>query len=244
MNQGERDELLVKLQLINIRDHSKTKNFVGFKGIEYNSLPKNCNLFKVECEANNGNEDLLNEVCEYCGITKASPRDKADIIINNEGYSIKSFQSAPPAIANHTQRKGWERIANELNISMDILDSIINDYWIKREEGLIKEDTRIGDLYCPFNNYKEELRPFIEYFIFKGTGSGLSKTPASKILQFSKPLDYTTWKISSSKYYDKIWNKLIFSIRSKGINQDYPPEDSWTKLYQDSYKGALHIRIR
>ena len=52
------------------------------------------------------------------------------------------------------------------------------------------------------------------------------------------------------KYYDKIWSLLRFSMRSKGISENYPDCKNvasirkWTKKRDGKYKGALHIRYK
>lgn len=259
INQGERDENLVKLKLIALRDtgssiiikgKSVKVNSVGFNGFEYGSLPHGCDLHKIEREANNGNMVPLEQACQYCGISKAGARDKADVFINGTGYSVKSHQAAPPAIVNHTPRNGWVRIAAEKNININPLDNIIKEYWIKRKSGIIKEDTCIGDAECPFNDHKEELRGFLEYFLFEGSGSARSKVPAEGILEFTRPLDETTWEFSKGEYLDKVWSRLVFSIRNKGMNDKYPNCKSqveiapWVNHFQGSYKGSLHVRVR
>lgn len=259
INQGERDEYLVKLRLIQLRDMQEGINMggefkgiesVGFNGIEYRQLPQDCDLKRVESSANKGDMRLLEQLCDVCRIKKTGTREKADVFINGKGFSIKSRQSAPPAIVNHTPRNGWVRIANEKNVSIGTLDSIIAKYWDLRKAGIIKEDTGIGDEYCPFNGYKDELKVFLEYFLYEGTGSAKSKVPAEAFLEFSKPLDERTWEFSRNEYYDKIWERLVFSIRDKGMHPQYPNcKDAkliapWTNWFQGSYKGSLHVRVR
>ena len=259
INQGERDEHLVKLRLIEMRDSGKEividgrkirVSSVGFEQTEYRRLPNGTNLAYIEQEANSGNMTPLERVCNYCGISKAGARDKADVFINGQGYSVKSHQAAPPAIVNHTPRNGWVRIAKEKGLSIRILDSIIKDYWEKRTAGVIKEDTCIGDRNCPFNNHKEDIRAFLEYFLFEGSGSSRSKVPAVGVLEFTRPLDESTWEFSKGEYLDKVWDRLVFSVRNKGMNPNYPQckcadEISvWTKNFQGSNKGSLHVRVK
>lgn len=259
INQGERDENLVKLRLIEMRDtggfvkiNGKVTQVqsVGFNGVEYGSLPKGTDISYIEREANKGNMLPLEKICAICGISKAGARDKADVFINGLGYSVKSHQAAPPAIVNHTPRNGWLRIANEKALDISILDKIIKDYWAKRKQGIIKEDTCIGDRHCPFNGYKEELRGFLEYYLFEGSGSARSKVPAYGVLEFTRPLDESTWEFSKGEYLDKVWNRLVFSIRNKGMNDNYPHCKAnneiapWVEHFQGSYKGSLHVRVR
>lgn len=259
INQGERDESLVKLRLIEMRDNNipiiineeaVPVTSVGFNGIEYKSLPAQINLNDIEKQANVGNMDPLKKITAACGINKAGRMDKADVMINGVGYSLKSHQAAPPAIVNHTPRNGWLRIAKEKNLDIRELDNIVASYWRLRKEGSIGEDVCASDANCPFAAKKEYLKPFLQYFLYEGTGSSRSKVPANAMLEFDKPLQETTWKITTDNYLDAVWNRLVFSVRNKGMNPKYPNCANaaeiavWTEYFQGSYKGSLHVRVK
>lgn len=255
MNTGEYNEILVKLLLIQYRDSKKiiptiSNNFiitsVGFGGIEYESLPKGTILKNLT------NSELI-KLAYTVGIRKAGALDKADVYINNMPYSIKSLQKAPPALVNHTARPGWERVCNELGISISELDDMIDKYWDLRKRNIIKEDVSNNDINSPFANHKEYLSKILNYFLFKGSGSKESKHPASFILDFVDPLNINTWKVWGSDYIDKHWHRLVFSLRSRRGMGNYPyitnknKKDSmakWTVLWQNGYKGALHVRVK
>lgn len=259
MNQGERDELIIQIKLIELRDRKLVFNgmqisSVGFANKEYGILPTN---FNIDDLLNMNDTDLL-DFSNYLGIKKSPGGAKADAYINGDGYSLKSNNSAPPALVNHTTRPGFERVANIVNVDISILDRIIDNYWTLRKSGNIKEDILNSNPLSPFYNYKEELRPVLNYFLFKGSGSKLSKYQADYILSVVNPLDVNTWKIyDESNALDIIWDKLIFSLRaSKGMPSGYPDNlsikmqplktsiDKWTELSSNKYRGALHIRAK
>ena len=250
MNNGEGDELYIKLCLLNARDqHNSSINSVGFAGPEYKPLP-----FPLTTGIYQLNDTQLLQLATSLGCCKAPSSAKSDVYINNSGVSLKSSSAAPAALVNHTARPGFERVCKTLGIDIKQLDEIIDEYWKLRMSGKISEDTRITDLRCPFKNYKKYLKPILSYFLFTGTGSKDSPYPAQCLLEFSDPFNTKTWNIlSPSEAVDAIWNKLIFSLRAKkGMPTDYDPStysgtnaDSiarWTRFHSGDYRGALHIR--
>lgn len=259
MNQGERDELIVQLKLIELKQQSFNLNQVGIINsvklqTEYKPLPKGLDLNTISTYT----DVQLQKLAIDCGISKAGTGYKADTIINGEAISLKSNKSAPPALVNHTTRPGFEFAANNSGADITKLDQIINEYWDLRMSKQIGEDISNSNILSPFRLKKEELKPILNYFLFDGTGSGLSKLPANRILGFTNPLDITTWQ-----FYDKTdavnlyWDKLIFSLRAKkGMPAGYPDTmsskmnllkpsvDLWTKHIDGDYRGALHIRSK
>ena len=261
INSGEIDELLVKLKLIELRDSNKqiqlygkteTITAVGFKEQEYGVLPQGTNLLSVVASARNGDLAQLETLANTVGITKAGVYDKADVYINGIGFSIKSLRAAPPALVNHTARDGWERACSYTKQNITELDEIINEYWDKRKKGIISEDVRNNNPLSPFRNHKDYLKKVLNYFLFTGSGSRVSPSPADYILEFDNPLEVETWSVYKDEYLDKFWDKLIFSLRSSKGMGNYPNiKDSqkktsmakWTVLYEGAYKGALHVRV-
>jgi hypothetical protein len=259
MNQGERDELIVQLKLIELKQQSFDLNQVGIVNSvklrnEYKALPEGLNLYTILTYS-----DLqLQSLAISCGISKAGTGYKADTIINGEAISLKSNKSAPPALVNHTTRPGYEFAAFNSGADITHLDEIINEYWELRMSQQIGEDISNSNILSPFRLKKEELKPILNYFLFDGTGGGLSKLPADRVLGFTNPLDITTWR-----FYDKAdavnlyWDKLVFSLRSKkGMPNGYPDNmsqkalsskssvDLWTRHINGNHKGALHIRSK
>jgi hypothetical protein len=259
MNNGERDELLVQFKLIELRDKQITSSLLGEissvkMGTEYNPLPAGFDLQRLKRITD---AELEREARIY-GIKKAGGRHKADTIINAIPFSVKSKQYAPPALVNHTTRPGFELAAQHSGGDIALLDEIIDEYWTLRLANKITEDTSNSHPHSPFRGKKEIIRPFLNHFLFKGTGSGLSKLPANSILAFTDPFNTTTWSIyDESDAIDLYWDKLIFSLRAKkGMPEGYPDHmtpyygplkssiDRWTKFCCGDYRGALHIRSR
>lgn len=200
--------------------------------------------------------EKLNAFFKEKKITKAGTYSKADIYINGIGYSIKYTDSAPPAIVNHTNRTGWQFAAEEMNTKIEPLDEIIAEYWQKRLSNLIKEDVSNNDVNSPFKNKIEILRPFLEYYSFHGTGSKRSAHPAEAIIKFSDPQNIGSYQlIKKTEFIDQIWDRLVFSVRSKkgmpsninSPNLDPNKKSSilkWSNTIDGNLKGALHVRIR
>lgn len=254
-NIGEIDELKAKLSLIYWRDSNNMHGIlsVGFYKDDfkiYFDFPSHSYDLNQICSMN------LNEVktiCKKLGIDKSPPRLKADVVINGNNVSLKSKNGALPALLNHTNRSGIEKVFTRLKISIDPLDDAISDYWDKRQRGLIKEDVKMIDSISPFSSIKQStILPLLSYFLFTGTGVGDSKVPATVVWQMQKPTDYSTWEIlSPSQVASDILDKIVISIRSKkGMNNyqgetDTPQHQSiakWTRYWQSEYRGALHIR--
>jgi hypothetical protein len=174
-----------------------------------------------------------------------------DISINKTRYSMKDTGGSPPAIVNHTARPGFQEACRHAGVLIKELDIIIAKYWKLREKKIITEDVKNSDDTCPFLSHKAYMKKIIEYFIFTGTGSGKSIHPADKVLELNyKELPSSLRVYNKAKYYDKIWSRLIFSVRSKGIPKTYPDcknaasINQWTRKRDKRYKGSLHIRYK
>lgn len=255
MNVGERNELIFKIILVHKRDNrlrlfNQPITGVGFMNKEYSQLPLNFDINSLTTMSDNE----LNDFAKSISIGKAPASAKADVYINGEGVSLKSLEAAPAAIVNHTARPGFEFACQQKQICIDELDSIIEEYWIKRLNGEIREDVKVTNPDCPFANHKEYLRPLLEYFLFEGTGKKLSIAPAEYIIEFSIPFDETKYrKLNKIEAVNNIWSKLIFSLRAtKGMPKNYnintyTGENAesiarWVRYCNNKYRGALHIR--
>jgi|688.fasta_scaffold193407_2 hypothetical protein len=264
MNEGEKAELKFIATLATKID-SEVKLFNGKKFlIKKVEIPIKDSLLTIEKINENINpmqidklsEEELNIFCKKNKIKKAGAHSKADVYINSEPYSVKYTNSAPPAIVNHTNRLGWEFAANVKNISIDNLDKIIDEYWQKRIDGVIREDVANTESESPFAVNKKDLLPYLEYFSFEGTGSKLSNHKANAVIEFSNPCFEETWKIINKlDFIDSVWDRLVFSLRSKkgmpsDINSKRISEDErksilkWSRDIDGNLKGALHIRVK
>lgn len=246
-NRGERDEILIKIFFIIARMNGSLINCNG-KKIKIDSVKTGdleCPDISFPC--NNITDLSIPEIIaikEECNIGKGESNAKADIKINNIGISLKSLRGAPPSIINHTPRKGFISIINRKNVVADIysLDCVIEKYWKNRLTGKCKEDVK-NTSESPFFN-SLEMKEFIKYFSFKGTAKGLSPFPAHFVLFFNDPFKPTTWTLyGENNYVDFIWEKLIFSIRNKGLTDDIL-NTPWTKYIDNKNKGALSVRVK
>lgn len=250
-NLGEQNEIFLKAFLLHVFS-KKIPIIINGESVLINSLSfgPNINLpvWKDEYA-------LLLENGDYLSLKKIFPKAptsfKADLEINGVRYSVKYSNSARSAIVNHTNRKGFLRVCGHLGISIEKLDKIISEYWEKREKGEIMEDIINSNSSSPFANNKDCIAPLLEYFLFDGTGSKDSRFPADKVLVFSDPTNPSTYKIYSRQdVVNQIWDKLVFSVRSKKgmpnayTKEKYPELDKWVRYRPgDNYpKGALHIR--
>ncbi|MAZ93210.1 MAG: hypothetical protein CMF58_02225 [Lentimicrobiaceae bacterium] len=255
MNKGELDEILCILKLIKMRENktlffSKEINSIKSNGIELIDLPKNINIDRLK------DENEIIQVAKSCNLKKSPAGSKADVHINELGYSIKSNRSAPPAIVNHTSRPGFVNVCKRIGVNIGPLDNIIKDYWQKRNEGEFGEDIKNSDKKSPFVNHLEYMRPIINYFLFDGTGQKNSYYPSEGIIVFENPLNSNEWNLyNKTNALDFFWHKLVFSLRSKkGMPIGYPDKmskkamlqkssiDKWTEYIDSDFRGALHIR--
>lgn len=251
-NVGEYDEMRIKLRLIELRDSHQSLGLGSIKIIhsvkmekEFHKLPISTNL---KAMSDSAIESLANKVFA----AKAPAGAKADVLINGIGFSIKSHRSAPPAIVNHTPRWGWYRVCEETGVDIRKLDQMVKDYYDLRRHHIIGEDVDNKNPHSPFASNKEYLRPILNYFLFEGTGRGVSKFPASYVLNCEDPYDLSMWTMyDKDKYLDKIWDNLVFSMRHKGFDS-YPYSDikkqelskPWAKEFDGILKGSLHVRVK
>ncbi len=249
MNIGEESEHYLKAFLLKRKDENITDTVFG----KINDLSDDGNLsdliWKKESEPFLQSFNIPNLV-KSLGIAKSKTSSKADVTVNGISYSLKEMGASPPAIVNHTPRHGFETACDNVKSSISTLDKIISEYWKLRNSGTIKEDTKISNPNCPFSTHKDYLKPIIEYFLFTGTGGGVSKFPADKILEINyKDLPNQIKIFEKDDYFDQVWDNLQLSIRSKGMPPKYPTCDNstsiskWTNFAEGKFKGSLHIRV-
>jgi len=258
MNKGERDELLIKLKLIEMRDSGVAPAFLGVPITQlgfgtkcYGSLPQGTNLNAIR-----NNDAAIIAACSSTNVLKAPTNYKSDVYINGKGYSMKSLSGAPPALVNHTARPGFETACNHSGADIAMLDKIIDEYWDLRLAGKITEDIANGNPNSPFAKHQTYMQPILEYFLFTGSGGGVSPYPSDFILDYRNPLDETTWrKFCPQTAVDLLWPKLIFSVRAtKGMPKDYCLNNycganaesiaKWVRHSSGKFRGALHIRSK
>jgi len=255
MNDGEKQELLIKIYLTYLRDNKiNTEQFgiitnLGFNN-EYKKISdKNIDFSKIE-----NDPKMIIKIAEQLEIQKSNPGDKADVKINKISYSLKCVGFSNPAIVNHTNRDGWLKIAERKEFNIEELDKIIDQYWILRERKKIKEDCSNKNQLSPFKDKIKILKPFLDYFLFEGSGKANSLNPADKIFEFEKYNLLSSWKIYGTEYLEQHWNNLVFSIRSKGMPPKYVSHknkkfiEPWTRNFkgekgEKKFRGSLHVRV-
>ena len=250
MNVGEISEFCFKAYMLRQMDENREDTIFG----KIHELSDDTNLADLEWKPSL--QKALDDkdwktLKDKLVIGKSKTSSKMDISINKTRYSMKDVGGSPPAIVNHTARPGFQEACRHAGVAIKKLDIIIAEYWNLREKGKIMEDVKNSDDKCPFLSHKAYMKKIIEYFIFTGTGRGKSIHPADKVLELNyKELPSSLRVYNKAKYYDKIWSRLIFSVRSKGMPPKYPVCKNaasirkWTKKRDGKYKGALHIRYK
>ena len=251
LNIGEADELLFKLNLIYLKESNK-------------ELPKIGKISKLsmgdEYKSNNLKIDDLNDIyqkindievqqklkiaCNESNITKAPSGAKSDVIINEIGCSIKSSRGGNPSILNHTHRDGCMNVCDRIKFDIQILDNYVSKYWTAVYENKFGEDMSNDNINSVFFNGKDDLRDFVNYFLFTGTARSDSSFPAKYIITFKNPLDIKTIEVNTKdEYLNKIWNKLVFSLRNKAYKKT-SSNKIWARKRDGTWKGSLHIRVK
>jgi hypothetical protein len=266
MNKGEINEVLLKAFLvkcywerITLRNAPPELRQIRHLSFGPGITMPAWNPFFDEMLENKDYEKLKSIFC------KAKTSFKADLQINGVNYSVKCNLGAKAALVNHTARRGFLSVCQKINVPIEKLDEMIKAYWELRTNNTIGEDISNSSQNSPFSEHKDYFKPILEFFLFKGTGSKDSEFPADKILVFGDPFDSSTYKIHElDDAVDALWNKLVFSMRSKkgmpvdkikvgeefvdrdgyqpnGKHSDYAP---WVVYVgNDNFpKGALHIR--
>lgn len=251
-NIGEYDEMRAKLHLIELRDAGKTV-VIGGQNVVIRTVQNDgveCASLPIGTELSSLSDLQVENLAKKVGAFKAPAGSKADVYVNGFGISVKSHRGANPAFLNHTHRAGFIKVCQRVGVSIEELDQIIRDYWVKRQTGIIGEDVMNSDPNSPFKNHLAYLKPIMNYFLFTGTAKKDSLYPADYILDFTDPLREASWKFSKDEYLEDNWDHIIFSIRSKGMPVSYPYGSNasdikpWVEFAEGKYKGSLHGRAK
>ncbi len=260
LNKGEKEEYLIKIYLCYLRDKEIGIPILGkIKKVGFEKHYKTTNWSKINFEKLKNNQKDIKQLADKLEITKSKSSYKADVKINDIYYSLKCNGYGKPTIVNHTSRVGWFEIAKLNNLDISNLDKIIDEYWKLRKNGDISEDCPNSHQKSPFYNNKDIIKPYLDFFIFEGSGQGYSKYPATKVLEFKSFKNINSWKIYGDEYLDEHWDNLYFCMRyKKGImpinKEAYDAHKSknlispWIRYFKGSkgekkYRGALHVRV-
>jgi hypothetical protein len=254
INQGERDEYLLKLFLVECRKLNRPipigDKVEVVKNVE-NSRREEIDYPEKSMNWNAISSGLLVFICQKIKAGKSGAFDKADVFVNGIGISVKSRRGAPPSIINQTDREKILRVMNIIHNPMPPLDHIVDRYWNLRLNGGTEDVSGIGEAN-PFTTSESGesnisiIKPLLNYFAFKGTGSRDSEAPATFVLSAGEPQDTSTWVYYSEQdFVDSVWERLVFSIRAKGlpavITEEMKP---WVRDVGGRKVGTLNVRVK
>lgn len=251
-NVGELDEIKVIAKLFRMSKSDKPKK--KLKLIELFGQNARDGIIVLD-------PTTLKEIIDINSIKKSSRFYKCDCAIKFIStqeilkISIKSFNGKNPAIINHTPRSANVFQSGVLQQDIPYLDqfiSIINNKRINKES---KQDIFLRDITIN-DKIKESINNTLKYFIFKGSGSRISKLESNCIL-YVNTFRIRKWTFyncieekDKDKYVSSIYDKCIVSMRSKGMpnNKDkLTLSKPW--IYKDTQKGKIllkgsfHVRV-
>lgn len=256
-NRGERDEIMIKIFLLESKmkglpvpldDGAVMIKTVGGKNYDFFDLPFRASWSELS-------DPIILYITDVCKISKAPALSKADVYVNNIGISLKSYCGKEPSLINQTTRSKILWVMEQINSPIIPLDNMVNNYWNLRLSKIITEDIKNSNLKCPFLKDKETdidgkiyLKPLLNFFAFKGTGTRYSEEPADYVLEFYDPYDRSKWHIySEENYIDAIWPRLRFSLRNKGMSSPssthYMKDKPWARIIDDNEIGSFNVRI-
>lgn len=222
LNSGDIEESLIKAQLLCLQNQQIRTPFGYIQKLENEPdqliQNKKLTLYKLHTFT----KAELIECFVKSNILKSKANSKADVFINNQGVSIKTLEQGYPTVINHTHRQNFLRVLEYLKLDIQILDTCITEYHFLRQNQKIGEDVLNSNPLSPFHKFKSYFQPILTYFLFEGSGRGISDLRAENILvvkQIFMP-QYWYWFSNSQQFIDKVWDFLVFLIRDKGLNYD------------------------
>ena len=246
-NIGERDEILLAKKIYHYDEMKQYDKLIEIYGPD---AGEGVEVLDTETRA---------PITDINIIGKAGKLSKADIAVRmrktNKIYhsSVKSKNGAPFAFLNHTPRSAKVFSASgSLNKYLPAIDSLLQEYICKRNEGIINEDTPINKLDCMKDiSIHSAMIDMMVYFMFDGTGSCESRCKADSLLYFhNDSISFVKCCDLGEKreYIESILDRCIISLRSKQmpkvIHDSCKP---WIYEYHKDgniiYKGSIHIRV-
>lgn len=196
---------------------------------------------------------------------KASSNSKADVIVQsiaNDEYlniSIKSFQGAPPSVINTTPRRAQSFcVRGDMGITITDLNALDTLSFAYRELGP-PEDKKFSELieyidksprdgWSNSTDVKNAFKKTLKYFIFSGTGRGLSDDKIDAIFKISKNSDYSLVdcrsEVAKNTYIDSVIDDSIVSFRTpRGSpgrkHAELDKGQSWCQIGDDRQLNCL-----
>jgi len=245
MNSREKNELLLKLMVVLVRDRKAMQGRIRSVGYtrEYGELPPDLGVYTL----GKLQEDELIRLADSIQIRKTKPLGaKSDIYMNDVGYVIYNFTQDQPAIIDGVTREGMAEVCRQANVSHELLDQRIREYAELRRSGAAGDTIAMTDEASPFRQDREWMAPIIRYYMFEGSESGPSMFPAECAFGYTDPLNTNTWIIyEPEEVIDAIWDKLAVSVIEGDVDEadqaaDLAP-DVWSEWF--GYKGKAKLRI-
>lgn len=245
MNTKEKNELLLKLMLVLVRDRRAMQGRIRSVGYtrEYGELPPDLGVYTL----GKLQEDEIVRLADSIQLRKTKPLGaKSDIYLNDVGYVIYNFAEDHPVILDGVTREGMLEVCRQANVSSELLDQRIREYAALRSSGAIGDVIAIADPASPFRQDKEWLASIIRYYLFEGSESGPSMFPAECAFDYTDPLNTNTWSIYEPEdIIDVIWDKLVFTVIEGTADENVTGSAADTDVWSDSlgYAGKARIRI-
>jgi hypothetical protein len=249
LNKGELGEILTIKNLFRLSHENKIDDLIKIFGKD---ADKGITIHNIN------NKKEINSIEE---IKKTKCTSKADCIIKfvktNKfmNISIKCMHGAMPTILNHTPRSA--KVFQEggaLNKNLDLLDNLIYLMNKERIDGNVGEDIHIIKVFPLLDDeLKKNLIEVVKYFMFDGSGSKNANNPANSILEIYDPNNTNKWKFINCdddnykiKYVESLYDKLVLSLRDKGMPKNKNKICEPWIYYQNKSKekGSLHIRLK
>jgi len=243
-NKGEKDEIVTKVDLFYLNQSKQYDKLVNIFG---ESASNGIHIYDVKTRK------IVTDLTE---LKKTSGQFKADCSVQmiNTGdmynISIKSNKCAMPTILNHTPRTAKVfKPDGILHKHIQSLDLLMQEYIIKRTNKLIGEDILLIKLEKANDPLiRLSILNVLSYFMFDGTGRGVSKCSANSIIVVHKEkyeFIKCTNELEKNTYINSMYDKWVISLRNKGMPKN--PSDycmPWLYKTDESSKGSLHIRLK
>lgn len=205
MDTTEKNELLMKLMLVLVRDRRAMQGMIQSAGWirEYGRLPEDMGVYTL---SRLNEEDIL-ALAESVGIRKAPVHAKSDIFLNEAGYALRTFSVQQTVLIHGVSRMDLEKVCHRIRVPMDRLDELAE-----------RPDS--------YQEFKDVLEPLLEYYLFTGSEQGDSLFPADGTIDYTDPLNTNTWRsLDRAETLEYIWDHLMVSVQAS-------PGTGWTMHIQ------------
>lgn len=193
MDITEKNELLMKLMLVLVRDRRAMQGMIKNAGWirEYGRLPEDMGVYTLSRLT----EEDIAALAKSIGIRKAPAHAKSDIFLNEAGYVLRTFSLHPTTLIRDASRMELEQVCGRIHLPINRLDELAG-----RPES--------------YQEYKDVLFPLLEYYLFTGSEQGDSLFPADGLIDYTDPLNTNTWRsFDRAGALEYIWDHLMVSVQ-------------------------------